>query len=272
MAHSWIQSFDDELTAFRTYCEHYPDSAHLLVDTYDTLGSGIPNAMIIGKELREKGFELKGIRLDSGDLAYFSKQARHMLDKAGFENVKIAASNQLDEKVIASLRSQDAPIDTYGVGTRLVTGDETPALDGVYKLNSVMDEPTLKISENIEKITLPGKKKIYRYLNEDQTFYGDAVLLDQEKQLERMHHPTFPAKKSMLNGRKFEEILHKVIHNGKEMIDMPEVEQIVEYKKKQFARLHAEYKRFDNPHIYKVGISTRLMELRDNLLVTLKPQ
>ena len=271
MAHSWIQSFDDELTSFRTYCEHYPDSTHLLVDTYDTLGSGIPNAIIIGNELRAKGHELKGIRLDSGDLAYFSKQARNMLDQAGFENVKIAASNQLDERVIASLRSQGAPIDTYGVGTRLVTGDETPALDGVYKLSSVKNEPTLKISENIEKITLPGKKKIYRYLNDDQSFYGDAILLDQEKLLERMHHPTFSAKKSMLNGRKFEEILHKVIHNGEEIIDMPDVAEIVEYKNKQFSRLHAEYKRFDNPHIYKIGISTRLMELRDKLLVTLKP-
>ncbi len=271
MAHSWIQTFDDELSAFRTYCEHYPNSAHLLVDTYDTLGSGIPNAIIVGKELREKGYELKGIRLDSGDLAYFSRQARNMLDDAGFSNVKIAASNQLDERVIASLKTQEAPIDIYGVGTRLVTGDETPALDGVYKLSSVNNEPTLKISENIEKITLPGKKKIYRYLNEDHSFYGDAILLENEKHLERMHHPTFPAKKSNLNGRKYEEILFKVIHNGNELSDMPEVDAIVAYKKNRFSKLHPEYKRFDNPHIYKVGISTRLMELRDNLLNTLKP-
>lgn len=271
MAHSWIQTFDDELTSFRTYCEHYPDSAHLLVDTYDTLGSGIPNAITVGNELREKGHELKGIRLDSGDLAYFSKQARKMLDDAGFQNVKIAASNQLDEKVIASLRTQEAPIDIFGVGTRLVTGDETPALDGVYKLSSVKDEPTLKISENIEKITLPGKKKIYRYLNNDDSFYGDAILLEHEKQLERMHHPTFPAKKSVLNSRKYEDILHKMIHKGEEVSDLPEIDQIVAYKNERFSKLHPEYKRFDNPHIYKIGISTRLMELRDNLLVSLKP-
>lgn len=272
MAHSWIQSFDDELTSFRTYCEHYPDSSHLLVDTYDTLGSGVPNAIIMGRELRKMGYELKGIRLDSGDLAYFSKKARNMLDQAGFENVKIAASNQLDERVIASLRSQGAPIDTFGVGTRLVTGDETPALDGVYKLSSVNGEPTLKISENIEKITLPGKKKIFRFLNNDQSFYADAILLDQEEHLERMHHPTFPAKRSPLSGRDFEEVLYKVIHKGEEIVALPEVEEIVEYKKKQFLRLQEEYKRFDNPHIYKIGISTNLMKLRDHLLISLKPQ
>jgi nicotinate phosphoribosyltransferase len=271
MAHSWIQSFDDELTAFRAYSEFYPKSAHLLVDTYDTLGSGVPNAIIVARELREKGYELKGIRLDSGDLAYFSKQARKMLDDAGFKNVKIAASNQLDERVIASLRTQNAPIDIYGVGTRLVTGDETPALDGVYKLSSVNNIPTLKISENIEKITLPGIKKIFRYLNEDGSYYGDAILLNEEKMLERMHHPTFPAKKSYLNNRNYEEILEQVISNGEQIFEMPAVDKIVEYKKQRFAKLHPEYKRFDNPHIYKVGISSRLLETRDNLLNTLKP-
>jgi nicotinate phosphoribosyltransferase len=270
MAHSWIQAFDSEIEAFRTYSKHFPDSSHLLVDTYDTIGSGLPNAIKVAQELRDKGHELKGIRLDSGDLAYFSKQARAMLDNAGFENVKIAASNQLDERVIASLRSQGAPIDIFGVGTRLVTGDKTPALDGVYKLSSVANEPTLKVSENIEKITLPGKKKIYRYLNEDGTFWGDAILLNSETVLERMHHPTFPAKKSNLNHRKYEDLLDPVINNGEIVSEMPPVEKIVEYKKKRFALLNPEYKRFDNPHIYKVGISTRLMETRDNLLNLLK--
>lgn len=272
MAHSWIQSFEDELTAFRTYAEHYPNSAHLLVDTYNTLESGIPNAIIVAKELEAKGYQLKGIRLDSGDLAYFSKQARKILDQHGFHYVKIAASNQLDERVIASLRSQGAPIDIYGVGTRLVTGDETPALDGVYKLGSVKDEPTLKISENIEKITLPGKKKIYRYLNDDGSFYGDAILMDDEKEVKLMHHPTFAAKQSTLAGRNYRELLIKVISNGDEIIQMPDVQSIVKYKIEQFSKLHPEYKRFDNPHIYKVGISTNLMETRDRLLVSLKNQ
>ncbi len=266
MAHSWIQSFDDELTAFKTYCEHYPDSSHLLVDTYDTLGSGVPNAIKMAKELRKNGHELKGIRLDSGDLAYFSRQARHMLDEAGFPDVKIAASNQLDERVISSLKNQGAPIDIFGVGTRLVTGDNSPALDGVYKLSSVNGKPTMKVSENIEKITLPGMKKIYRYLNDDGSFYGDAILMEDESILERMHHPTFPAKKSTLNGRKYEELLTPVITDGEVTFEMPEVSQIVEYKNLRFSKLHSEYKRFDNPHIYKIGISTRLMETRDNLL------
>ncbi len=270
MAHSWIQSFDDELTAFRTYSEHYPKSTHLLVDTYDTLGSGVPNAIIMAKELREKGYELRGIRLDSGDLAYFSRQARKMLDDAGFPEVKIAASNQLDERVISSLKNQGAPIDIFGVGTRLVTGDNSPALDGVYKLSSVDGKPTMKISENIEKITLPGMKKIYRYLHDDGSFYSDAILLEDESLLERMHHPTFPAKKSTLNGRKFEEILIPVLKDGQVIFEMPAVNKIVDYKKERFSLLQPEYKRFDNPHIYKIGISTRLMETRDNLLTFLK--
>lgn len=270
MAHSWIQSFEDELTAFRTYSEHYPDSTHLLVDTYNTLESGLPNAITVAKELKENGHELVGIRLDSGDLAYFSKQARKMLDDEGFHHVKIAVSNQLDERVIASLRSQNAPIDIYGVGTRLVTGNETPALDGVYKLGSVNNKPTLKISENIEKITLPGRKKIYRYLNDDGSFYGDAVLLNDEKDIQVMHHPTFPAKRSTLAGRDFRELLIQVISNGDEMLQLPDVQSIVEYKNKQFSKLHPEYKRFDNPHIYKIGISSHLMETRDRLLISFK--
>ncbi len=270
MAHSWIQSFEDEITAFRTYCKYYPESANLLVDTYDTLGSGVPNAIKAAKELREKGYELKGIRLDSGDLAYFSKQARKMLDDHGFPDVKIAASNQLDERVISSLKSQGAPIDIFGVGTRLVTGDNSPALDGVYKLGSVEDKPTLKVSENIEKITLPGKKKIYRYLDDDGSFYGDALLLNDEDKIGRMHHPTFPAKKTTLESRNCEVLLQKVIHNGKVVIEMPDMTEIVNYKKERFAKLHSEYKRFDNPHIYKVGISKSLMNTRNQLLNSLK--
>src|SRR6056297_345823 len=270
MAHSWIQSFEDEITAFRTYSEYYPESANLLVDTYDTLGSGVPNAIIVAKELRENGYELKGIRLDSGDLAYFSKKARKMLDDHGFPDVKIAASNQLDERVIASLRSQDAPIDIFGVGTRLVTGDNSPALDGVYKLSSIGNEPTLKVSENIEKITLPGKKKIYRYLNSDGSFYGDALLLNNEEDIIRMHHPTFPAKRTTLKDRKFEVLLQKVISKGTIEIEMPDKDEIIAYKKERFAKLHSEFKRFDNPHIYKVGISESLLNTRNQLLNALK--
>ncbi len=270
MAHSWVQSFEDELTSFRTYAKHYPDSTILLVDTYDTLGSGVPNAIQVARELKKKGHKLQGVRLDSGDLAYFSRQTRKMLNEAGFPEVKIAASNQLDERVIASLKTQDAPIDIYGVGTRLVTGHNSPALDGVYKLNSIGNKPTLKISENIEKITLPGMKKIFRYVNDDGSFYGDAILLVEEKQLGRMLNPTFPAQKSFLNSRQYEEILHPVIQKGKIVKELPEVKEIAAFSKTRLNLLHREYKRFDNPHIYKVGISTRLMESRDYLMNSFK--
>jgi nicotinate phosphoribosyltransferase len=271
MAHSWVQSFDDELEAFRAYARHYPDDTILLVDTFDTLGSGLPNAITVARELRENGHELKAIRLDSGDLAYFSRKARYMLDDAGFPEVKIAASNQLDERVITSLKTQEAPIDIFGVGTRLVTGHGSPALDGVYKLSSVGGEPRIKISENIEKITLPGPKKIYRYFNNDGSFYGDAVLLDHEKVLERMHHPTFPAKKSDLNGFQYEELLSPIIKDGK-VVRMPlSVKEIATYSRKRLDQLQREFKRLDNPHIYKVGISTKLMESRDILIKIYKP-
>ena len=266
MAHSWVQSFDDELTAFKTYAEHYPDDTVLLVDTFDTLESGVPNAITVAKELKNKGHKLKAIRLDSGDLAYFSRKARKMLDEAGFQDVKIAASNQLDERVITSLKTQEAPIDIYGVGTRLVTGHTSPALDGVYKLSSIEGEPKLKISENIEKITLPGRKKIYRYLNPDNTFYGDAVLMEEEKVLERMHNPIFPAQKSDLNSRKFEVILEQVIRDGEIITPILPISEIAAFSKTRLKKLQPEFKRLDNPHIYKVGISTKLMEKRDVLM------
>ncbi len=270
MAHSWVQSFANELEAFRTYAKYYPQDTTLLVDTFDTLGCGIPNAITVAKELEENGFRMKAIRLDSGDLAYFSRQSRKMLDEAGLQYVKIAASNQLDERVITSLKTQNAPIDIFGVGTRLVTGHSSPALDGVYKLSSIDNTPKLKISENIEKITLPGKKKIYRYLNGDDTFYGDAVLFTDEKEIERMHHPTFPAKKSDVAGRKQEPLLSPVIEQGKVTQPLPSVRDIASYAKKRLTQLQPEYKRLENPHIYKVGISTKLMEKRDALLKLLK--
>ncbi len=270
MAHSWVQSFDSEMDAFQTYAKYYPDDTTLLVDTYDTLGFGVPNAIKVAKELESKGHKLKAIRLDSGDLAYFSKKSRDMLDDAGLNYVKIAASNQLDERVIHSLKTQNAPIDIFGVGTRLVTGHTSPALDGVYKLNSIDGTPKLKISENIEKITLPGNKKIYRYCNNDGSFYGDAVLFDHEELIERMHHPTFPAKKSELTSRSFEDLLKPVITDGKVVMDIPEVHEIASYAKNRLEKLQPEFKRLENPHIYKVGISTKLMEKRDVLLKLFK--
>ncbi|WP_138429934.1 nicotinate phosphoribosyltransferase [Fodinibius saliphilus] len=270
MAHSWIQSFDDELTAFRKYAEYYPENCILLVDTYDTLGSGVPNAITVAKELEEKGYKMKGIRLDSGDLAYFSRKARRQLDKAGLEYVKIAVSNQLDERLIKSLRSQDAPIDLFGVGTRLVTGHESPALDGVYKLSAIDDEPKLKISENIEKNTLPGRKKVLRYSDNDGNFYGDGILLKDEKNADTIFHPFYPAKHADVTSFNAEPLLHNVMQNGTVNIDLPTPTQSADYAKKRLVKLNPEHKRFENPHIYKVGISQKLMDLRDELTQNFK--
>jgi nicotinate phosphoribosyltransferase len=270
MAHSWVQSFDDELTSFRTYAEIFPDNCILLVDTYNTLESGVPNAIKVAKELESGGHQLKGIRLDSGDLAYFARQSRKLLDDAGLFDVKIAASNQLDEQIIKSLITQNAPIDVFGVGTNLVTGQDSPALDGVYKLSEIHGDPTLKISENFEKITLPGKKKVYRYLNDDGSFNGDAILLEDEADPDLMIHPLFPAKRRSLAGMKYEQLLGHVISNGNLCIDLPDVMKIAEHCKNRLDKLNEDHRRFDNPHIYKVGISENLYDLRNELITKLK--
>jgi len=270
MAHSWIQSFPDELTAFRKYAEFYPDNCILLVDTYDTLESGIPNAIKVAKELEKRGYKMKGIRLDSGDLAYFSRKTRNQLDRAGLEYVKIAVSNQLDERLIKSLLSQDAPIDLFGVGTRLVTGHESPALDGVYKLSSVNNEPKLKISENIEKITLPGRKKVHRYIADDGSFYGDGVLLAEEDKMDTIYHPFYTAKHATISTFESEQLLRPIMKNGDQTIDLSTPLESADYAQKRLSKLNSEHKRFDNPHIYKVGISKKLMDLRDRLTQSLK--
>jgi len=266
MAHSWVQSFDDELESFRAYARHYPDSTILLVDTYDTLKSGVPNAITVANELKEKGSSLKGIRLDSGDLAYLSKKSRSMLDSAGFPDVKIAASNQLDEYVIDSLINQEAPIDIFGVGTRLVTGQDSPSLDGVYKLSSVNNKPKIKVSENIEKITLPGNKMVHRFLNDDGSYYCDAIGLSGEKKVNMIHHPTFPTKKTNLKTRESYPLLQKVVDNGNILASVDDITELSDYCTQSLTKLSEEYKRFDNPHIYKVGITPKLLHLRDQLL------
>ncbi|HKJ80578.1 MAG TPA: nicotinate phosphoribosyltransferase, partial [Ignavibacteriaceae bacterium] len=191
-AHSWIQSYDDEITAFRKFANAFPENCVLLVDTNDTLKSGVPNAIIIAKELEEKGEKLSAVRLDSGDLAYLSKKTREMLDNAGLNYVKIVASNQLDEYLIKSLIEQGAPIDIFGVGTNLITGQKDAALDGVYKLGTSNGKPSLKISEDIDKVTLPGIKKIYRYLNGNGRFYADGIMLDDEIEPDKIFHPHQP--------------------------------------------------------------------------------
>ena len=266
MAHSWVQSFSDELTAFQTYARHFPENTILLVDTYDTLTQGGPNAIKVAKELKEKGASLKAIRLDSGDLAYLSKKARKLLDDEGFHDVKIAVSNQLDEYLIKSLLDQKAPIDIFGVGTKLVTAYDDPALDGVYKLSSINKEPTLKISENVEKITLPDVKKVTRYYNKDGSFYVDGISLEHEESLQTIEHPHFPIKKTKVQGFKSSALLQPVMLDGKLTSTIPNAHESAEYCREQLKKLNPEYKRFDNPHVYKVGISKELKEVRDRII------
>lgn len=182
MAHSFVQSYEDELTAFRDFAESHPDNTILLIDTYDTLKSGLPNAITVGKEMQSRGEKLKGIRLDSGDLSYLAKKCRKALDDAGLTQVKIAASNQLDEYVIRSLKEQKGPIDVFGVGTNLVIGKPDAALDGVYKLAYANGKPRIKLSENLAKLTMPHKKQVYRIRNDKGELVGaDAVTLEKKQ-------------------------------------------------------------------------------------------
>ncbi|MCE1197948.1 MAG: nicotinate phosphoribosyltransferase [Marinilabiliales bacterium] len=267
MAHSWVQSFDDELTAFRTYAKVHPNQTTLLVDTYDTLRSGIPNAILLAREMEQQGKRLSGIRLDSGDLAYLSKKARKMLDKEGLDYVKIFASNQLNEQVIQSLEDQGAPIDGFGVGTELVTGKPDASLDGVYKLSELDGKPSMKVSENIEKNTLPGKKSLWRYYDEEGNFYRDGILLadEPEEECRWLIHPTQPDKRSRVCNLPHEMLLQPVYEAEKLLQPLPSPAESHAYLMERAKLLPEEHKRFIMPHIFRVGISERLQQLRDNL-------
>ncbi len=269
-AHSWVQSFEDELTAFRKFAELYPDNCILLVDTYDTLKSGIPNAITIAKEMENKGNRLIGVRLDSGDLAYLSKKARKMLNDNGLDYVKIVASNQLDEYLIESLNNQSAPIDMFGVGTRLITGLPSAALDGVYKLCMSNNIARLKISENVKKIIFPGIKKIIRLLDKEGKFAGDGVFLLEDQEKGSIFHPHFPEKSTLTDHYDKESIMEKVMDEGKTSIPKRSAVEISKYVQERLEKLPDEHKRFKNPHIYKVGISENLMELRNELIDDLR--
>lgn len=267
MAHSYIQSYDDELTAFRDFAEGWPDDCILLVDTYNTLRSGVPNAIIVGKEMEQRGHRLKGIRLDSGDLAFLAKKSRHMLNEAGLPYVQIAASNQLDELVIKSLMEQEAPIDVFGVGTSLVTGQPDAALDGVYKLSLSGNKPRIKLSENLNKVTLPFRKQVYRVFDEQGGFLGaDAITLDEEMDIDLIHHPFEPDKSLHIRNYRKEPLLSKVMENGELLTEPQALSSITKYAKERLALLADEYKRFYNPHIYKIGITTRLKQVRDEII------
>ncbi|MCR4409506.1 MAG: nicotinate phosphoribosyltransferase [Candidatus Saccharicenans sp.] len=266
MAHSFIESHGDEFQAFLKFVEANPERAILLVDTYDTLGSGVPNAVRAGLKMASKGLKLKGIRLDSGDLAYLSKKARAMLDAAGLKEAKIVASNLLDEHVIRSLVEQGAPIDIFGVGTKLVTGVPDAALDGVYKLAVFDGQPRMKLSDNLTKTTLPGRKQVARFRDSQGFFMADAIQLADEPLPERMFHPVEPGKSLDLRSYQDEPLLEKVMDAGRRLKDVSAVEEIAAFARQRLKQLPPEHKRFEYPHVYKVGLSQRLLNLRNELM------
>lgn len=267
MAHAFITGYSSELEAFRAFARSRPEGCVFLVDTYNTLQSGIPNAIIVAKELEKEGHRLSAVRLDSGDLAYLSRKARTMLDDAGLQYVKIVASNQLDEHVIKSLLEQKAPIDIFGVGTSLVTGAPDGALDGVYKLAESEGKPRMKISETLQKATLPGTKQVLRMIDDQGNFFGaDAIVLNNENHVDIIHHPFEPGKSLQVAGFRQEPLLRPVMENGRQLQPSPSLTAIAQYSKERLALLPAEYKRFEYPHIYKTSISQKLMDLRNGII------
>lgn len=273
-AHSWVMSFPDEVSAFRAYAKIFPDSCLLLVDTYDTLRSGVPNAITVFKELRAAGYEPKGIRLDSGDLAYLSKKARAMLDAAGFPNAVIAASSDLDEFLIRDLKTQGACISVWGVGTRLITSEGNPALGGVYKMSGEVVNgtlvPKIKISDNPAKVTNPGYKKVFRLYDRDGMAVADLIALEYEtidtsKPL-RIFDPVQTYKNMTLTDFTVRELLVPIFVGGKQVYECPDIHEIAAYAKKEFASMWDEYKRLLMPHTYKVDLSDSLYDLKQRLL------
>ena len=274
-AHSWILSFDNELEAFRAFAEVNPGNTVLLVDTFNTLKTGVPNAIKVAKEMEQKGQQLKAIRLDSGDLAYLSKNARKMLDNAGLGYVKIVASNQLNEFVVKSLlHDQNAPIDAFGIGTELITGKSDAALDGVYKLAVLNNRPKMKFSENIEKVTLPGKKQLIRYFDENGKFFRDGILCSDENpdNIQTIFHPVYPEKNTNVSNLKKQLLTQKVMANGTTLLKQTNPLIIHNHLEERAKQLPQEHKRFISPHIYKTGISKKLMGTRNQLAREQKPR
>ncbi len=279
-AHSWIMSFPDEYTAFKTYADMYPAACILLVDTYDTLKSGVPNAIRVFQEMRAAGIPLTnyGIRLDSGDLAYLSKKARKMLDNAGFSDAVISASNDLDEYLIETLKAQGAAISSWGVGTNLITAKDNPAFGGVYKLASIMDEkgefiPKIKLSENTEKVTNPGNKTIYRVYEKDTgKIKADLICLVGETFSERepllLFDPLEPWKKTKLPAGSYtlRELLVPVFQKGECCYESPKVMDIRSYCQSELNTLWDETRRFVNPHQIYVDLSKKLYDIKIQLL------
>ena len=276
MAHSWVMLFDSEYEAFAAYAKTYPDNCVLLVDTYDTLHSGIPNAIRIFHEILEPmGIRAGGIRLDSGDLAYLTKQARRMLDEAGLDYVKIVASNALDEYKIEDILNQGAKIDSFGVGENLITSRTNPVFGGVYKLVAHEKDgkriPKIKISENVTKITTPGFKNLYRlYARDSGKAIADVVTLHDETIDDaadyEIFHPTYTWKRKTVYDFTARRLLERIFDTGKLVYTVPSLVERRAYCEKEVATLWEEYTRFDNPHIYKVDLSQKLWDLKNSLL------
>ena len=277
MAHSWVQMFPDEYTAFKTYCELYPHSATLLVDTYDVLKSGVPNAIRAFKEvLLPQGITHCAIRLDSGDLTYLSRKARQMLDEAGLTDCKIVASNSLDEYIIRDLLLQGAKIDSFGVGERLITSKSEPVFGGVYKLAAIEDEtgaiiPKIKISENPAKITNPHFKKVYRiFENESGKAIADLIcvhdeVVDQSQSLE-LFDPEATWKRKTVTNYTAKELLVPIFQSGKKVYHSPTIAEMRAYCAAQIDLQWDEVKRFENPHNYYVDLSQKLWDIKQALL------
>lgn len=276
MAHSWIQLFGDEYKAFKVYAETYPDACTLLIDTYNVLKSGVPNSIRVAKEVLEPlGYRLKGVRLDSGDLTYLSKKVRKMLDEAGLEDCKIVASNSLDEYIITDLLNQDAKIDLFGVGERMVTAKSEPVFGGVYKLVAVEENgeivPRIKLSENEEKVTNPGYKSVWRLFDrESSKAIADVITLADEVIDDTKPYTIFDPvhiwKKKKITNFYAKKLQVPVFLNGECVYDVPSLEDVKAYCKKEVDNLWEEVKRFTNPHKYYVDLSERLWFSKQELI------
>lgn len=277
-AHSWVMSFPDELSAFRAYADCFPDNCLLLVDTYDTLRSGVPNAITVFRELKAKGHTPTGIRLDSGDLAYLSREARRMLDEAGFPEAKIFASDDLDENIIWDLKAQGAKINVWGVGTKLITSKDQPALGGVYKMCAEEQNgemiPRIKVSENPIKITNPGIKKVKRIYNPAGMALADLIMLEEEEiDVSRpltLFDPVDTWKTMTINEYTLKDLLVPIFVDGEQVYQSPALLEIQRFSRQDLDTFWEQYKRLTNPHVYKVDLSTKLYLLKRSMLEKIK--
>jgi nicotinate phosphoribosyltransferase len=270
-AHSWVMAFPTEIESFRAYAEAFPDQCVLLVDTYDTLRSGVPNAIEVARWMRARGHRLQGIRLDSGDLAYLSREARRMLDEAGFPEVRIMASNELDEHVIEAVRKDGGRIDVYGVGTRLVTGagPDGGALGGVYKLVEYDGKPRVKISSDRAKSTIGGRKRVWRLYDEARLFEMDVISREDgtPRPGDEVLDPTNPMRRVRLaDPRHLEDLRAVVMDGGRRTRPSPALHEIADHARERLDRLPREFRRLLNPHRYRVAVTRDLFEERERMI------